>query len=545
MKLRKMRKNSFVTGAFMATIGIFITKILGILYVIPFHAVIGESGGALYGYAYTIYLFFISISSAGIPLAISKITSEYLALGDYNAKERAFYLGKKIALILGVISFLILIIFAPILSNIIMGDLSGGNTKEDVTFVIRVISFAILVVPILSIYRGYFEGHKFMEPPSFSQVLEQIVRITIIIVGSYLVLDIFKLSLRDAVGVALLGATVGAISAYLYLINKKIKNKNKFQGKSRTALKITDKEIVQKIIYYAFPLIMIDLCKSMYNFIDTFTVVNGLVSNANYSVKEAETIVSMLSTWGSKFNMIITAIATGIVVSLIPNLTEAIVKDNKKDIESKINQSIGMCLFLTIPMTLGIAILSQPIWNLFYGSSSEGASLLSYYIFTGLFSSLFTVVITIIQVFKDTKTLAISLVGGVLIKLLFNTKLILSFYKMGLAPYYGVITATIFGLLFSSLFALLNLSINKKIHFEELLNNFIDILCGAILMGLVLVLLKFIIPVTSTSRIINILIIILYSIIGMIIYFTYTYKSKTIKKLFGNKINKFIQDKVH
>ena len=75
-KDKTMKKSTFIKGAFITTLGIVISKILGIVYVIPFHSVIGEDGGALYGYAYTIYLFFMSLSSAGIPLAISKIISE-------------------------------------------------------------------------------------------------------------------------------------------------------------------------------------------------------------------------------------------------------------------------------------------------------------------------------------------------------------------------------------------------------------------------------------------------------------------------------------
>ena len=129
------------------------------MYVIPFHAVIGEKGGALYGYAYTIYLVFMSLSSAGIPLAMSRIISEYQTLGYHNAKQRAFLLGKRIALLLGFISFLLLSLCAPLIANAILGDLTGGNTIEDVVFVIRIIATAILIVPVLSIYRGYFEGH--------------------------------------------------------------------------------------------------------------------------------------------------------------------------------------------------------------------------------------------------------------------------------------------------------------------------------------------------------------------------------------------------
>ena len=151
-----MKKNNFMQGAFIATFAIVLTKIIGILYVIPFYQIIGEQGGALYGYAYNIYAIFLSISSAGIPMAISKLISEYHTLGYENAKRRAFLLGKRISLILGVICFIILIVFAPSIARLIIGDIQGGNTLGQITFVIRVISTAILIVPILSIYRGYF-----------------------------------------------------------------------------------------------------------------------------------------------------------------------------------------------------------------------------------------------------------------------------------------------------------------------------------------------------------------------------------------------------
>ena len=105
-----MKKNNFVQGAFIATIGIVMTKIIGILYVIPFYQIIGDKGGALYGYAYNIYNIFLNISYAGIPMAMSKIISEYNALGLYEDKKRAFKIGVKTAFILSVASFLILFI---------------------------------------------------------------------------------------------------------------------------------------------------------------------------------------------------------------------------------------------------------------------------------------------------------------------------------------------------------------------------------------------------------------------------------------------------
>ena len=270
-----MRKNSFVNGAMIVTTAIIITKILGILYVIPFHAIIGDKGGALYGYAYTIYLFFVSISTAGIPLAVSRVVSEYQALGYYKAKKRTFVLGRRIALLLGLVCFILITLFAPLLANLILGDVVGGSNISDVIFVIRVIGSAILVVPILSIYRGYFEGHRFMSPPSVSQILEQIFRVLIIIFGSYITLKVIKAGVTKTVGVALLGATIGAIVSYFYLLDKYLKNRKKFNERVRSVNEpiVKDGDIIRKIIFYAIPFIMIDVCKSLYNYIDMFTVV--------------------------------------------------------------------------------------------------------------------------------------------------------------------------------------------------------------------------------------------------------------------------------
>ena len=536
-----MKKNTFINGALITTFGVIFTKILGVLYVIPFHALIGEKGGALYGYAYTVYSVFISLASAGIPLAISKLVSEYQALGYYNVKKRVFLLARKLALLFGMICFLIIIIFAPFFARLILGDITGGNTLEDVVFVLRVIGTAILIVPVLGVYRGYFEGHRFMSPPSISQILEQLLRVSIIIFGSLFAVKYFKFNLTTTVGVALFGATAGAIVSYLYLVDKKKKNEIKFNDKIRNVNEpiVTNKEIFRKIFIYAFPFIMIDIFKSLYNYVDLISVVKGLVNFADFSVENAETIYSMLSTWGQKFNMIIFAISTGIIVSLIPSLTESFVKREVEEIDKKSTQALNMFLFLVIPMTIGISFLAKPIWMLFYGNSIYGTSVLSYYIFAGLFIALFTCMITILQVLKDYKMVFISLVSGVLIKIIFNNTFILSFYQMGLPAYYGIITATILGYLVSTLICMVTLYKKHNIRFKNSFNYFIEMMVGSILMIIILFIISLIIPIYSKVRIVNLFIILLYSIVGACIYFMYAYKSKLLINVFGkNFINK-------
>ena len=536
-KKNGIRKSSFIKGAFIATLGIVLTKILGIIYVIPFHAVIGERGGALYGYAYTIYLLFMSLSSAGIPLAISKIVSEYQTLGYYNAKRRAFIIGKKIALLLGFICFLLLLLFAPWIAHAVLGDLSGGNTISDVTLVIRVVASALLVVPVLSIYRGYFEGHRFMEDPSFSQVLEQLVRVFVIVLGSFLALKVFDLSITTAVGIAVFGATAGAIAAYLYLIYKKNKNNSKFNEKIRPVNEpiITNKQIFKKIVIYAVPFILIDVFKSLYNYIDMVTVVEGLVQYANFSVTDAETIMSMLSTWAAKFNMIVLSISTGIIISLIPNLTTSFVKKDYDDINHKINQAFSILLFFTLPMTLGISFLADSIWTVFYGASEYGPSVLSYFIFVGFMIGLFTSTVSIIQVLKDYKTVIWSLVIGVVLKFLLNDNLIMAFYKMGLPAYYGVITASLIGYFVSFMICIMRLKFKYKINYENLTKNLIDTICGSMLMIVGLFLVDLILPSTD-SRIIHLVYIVVYVAVGVFVYIVYMWNTKSMKRIFGNRL---------
>ena len=140
-----MRKNGFIEGTIVATLGILIVKIIGVIYVIPFNAIIGEQGGALYGYGYNIYQLFLSISSAGFPFAISKLTSEYSALGYNKAIKDTYNISRKIISAISIIIFILLFVFAPQIGKLIIGSSTGGNTYMDIAFVIRMVSFAIFL----------------------------------------------------------------------------------------------------------------------------------------------------------------------------------------------------------------------------------------------------------------------------------------------------------------------------------------------------------------------------------------------------------------
>ena len=434
-------------------------------------------------------------------------------------------------------------IFAKPLAMIIIGNIKGGNTIEDVTFVIRVISTAVLVIPFLSIYRGYLQGHKFITPTSISQVLEQIIRVIIIVLGSFLALKVFKLSLTSAVGISVFAATIGGLCAYFYLFLKVKKNKKEIEKDTLIVSqpKITDKEIINKIIMYAFPFIMIDVFKSLINSVDVFMLVKVLVNGIGYTASEAEAIMSVISTWGQKINMIIASIATGLMVSLIPNLTASFVKKDMKDVNFKINQTLECMLFFTIPMTFGLSILAKPVWTVFYGAGSIGPSVYQYYVFVALATTLFTASVTILQLLKEYKQVFICLLTGLLTNALLNIPLLYAFDKMGFPAYYGSTTSTILGYTVCSFLALNHIHKKYNINYEDTIKKVFNTVLITMVMVIGLVVLKHFVPFTSTSRLINILYVALYSVVGVLVYFVIALRTRLLHNVFGvNNINKVI-----
>lgn len=536
-----MKKNSFINGALIATLAIVITKFLGIIYVIPFYAIIGESNIALYGYAYTIYNLFLALSTVGIPPAMSKLISEYNTLEYYNTKERAYKIGKKLLISLGILLFLIMFISAPLIANQIMGDLSGGNSKESIILVIRVISTAILVVPFLSVTKGYLQGHKFITPSSISQVIEQLVRIVVILLGSYLCIKVFKVGVTKAISVAVFGATVGALVALIYLLIKINKNKKdiiKTDKIKKEEKNITDKQIVKKLLIYSVPFISFGIALSIYDYIDMTTIIK-ILHSFGFTTKDAESILGVINTTGNKLNSVVLAISTGLMTSLVPNITSSFVKGDNNDVRKKVNQSIIMLLYVTLPMTIGLSLLAEPVFYAFYGQNLWGAKVFCLSIFVALFRCIFTTSISIVQSLNKFKNVFISIIVGILVKLALQYPLMYLFNSFGLYPFYGATTATLIGLLVSFMTNIFVINKTVKLNIKELLKNILKIIYPVIIMEIVLVILKTFIGFNITTRITSIIYIIIYAIVGMLIYFGITYKNGMFKEVFGNKfINK-------
>jgi len=531
-----MKKDNFIQGAFIATICLVLTKILGIIYVIPFYATVGSTGSVIYGCAYNVYAIFINLSTIGLPLAISKLVSEYNTLGFQNLKQRAYKLSSRIMLCTAFIATLLLFIFARFIAINIITDTSSELINE-IVFVIRVSSTAIMFVTIISMIRGYFQGMKYIKVSSFSQVIEQFVRVGLIIVGSFIVLKLTG-SVVYAVAIAVFGATVGAIVSMLYLIKKKqqlnkLEDYNSYKIKAEEK-KVTNKTLLKKILTYTIPFVIMGVFGSSFELVGMFTVVRTL-TKYGYSTEVASIIMNIVTTLGSKLNVIITAIASGIVISLLPNLTSDFVKKDHKEMKNKINRTLQIVIYITIPMAVGLSLLAEPVWNIFYGVSEYGPKVFKFSIFIAVFSSLSTNIMIASQSLNRYKSLYIGLIGGFLFNALTNILFMEIFYKIGFPIYYGNLFATMIGYLITILIPLIDIKIKFKVDYKETYKQLFITVIATIIMSIIIILLQNIIPITNLSRVKSIFIVTLYAVIGMSIYFGLTYKT-SFKKIIGNGI---------
>lgn len=516
-----MKKNSFLEGAFIATAAIFITKFIGIIYVIPFYNIVGSQGGALYGYAYNIYNVFLIISCSGIPLAISKITSEYNALKKEPEKHYLYHVAKKIIFAFSLVSFLLCFVFAKYIAILIIGDMTGGNTVEDIAFVIRAVSFALLIVPLLSTNRGYLQGHSYIKPSSISQVIEQIVRVAIVLLGSFLAIDVFNLSLKTGVGIAVFAASIGAISAYFYLLKKMKIFKPELKDDYIELEKEKRKEIVKKLVFYSVPFIVINIANSLYNSIDMILMMRGL-HMIGYETTDIETISGIFTTWGNKLNTIITSFASGVAISLMPSMASSkAIKDNK-GVNDKINKTLQIFLYVVLPLALFMSIFANTIWTIFYGESLYGPIIFKYSIIVAAIDALYIMISNALQGLNKTKLIYISVILGLLINASLDIPLILLFNKLGIYPYYGAITATLIGYTISLIIPFTNLHKNDGIKYNETLKKLPKIFISYLVLIIIAILInKLIIGITN-----KLLLIILLGITGLILLVIYLYLNR-------------------
>jgi O-antigen/teichoic acid export membrane protein len=418
--------STLLRGTFILSLGTLISKVLGLFYVIPFYDIVGSEGTALYQYSYVPYTIFISIATAGVPLAVSKFISKYNALEEYAVGRRLFKSGLLIMMMSGIVAFLILYLSAPTIAKMsLAGEEDSGLRIEDVTAVTRAVSFALIIVPFMSMIRGFFQGHQSMGPSAVSQVVEQIARIAFLLVGAFIVLKVMEGSLVSAVSIATFAAFIGAIGGLAVLIWYWYKRKPHLDDLlqyDKGTVQISLKDMYKEILIYAAPFVFVGIANPLFQLIDQFTFEMAMKSIGMGEI--ATDAFSILNFQSHKLVIIPVSLATAFSLTLVPSVTASFVENNLKNLNHQLNQTFQVLLFLTLPAVLGLSLLAEPFYTVFYEHVPLGTEVLRIYAPVAILFALFSVTAAILQGINEQKFTILSLLVGLLVKLSLNIPLI-------------------------------------------------------------------------------------------------------------------------
>ena len=527
---------ALVRGTFLLTASILITKILGILYLIPFYAIIGdEKNLAPFTYAYQPYTIMITIATAGVPLAAAKYVSKYNALGAYKVSQKLYRSSFIVMSITGLIGFLLLFFLSPTIAQLTLankGGIEGGWKVEDITNVIRTISFVVLFIPLLATWRGIFQGFNSMGPTAVSEVTEQIARIAFILGGSYIVLYVMDGSVLVANQVATFAAGIGAIVALLTLLYYWIKRRHLIKAEvaqDTSDIDVSYVKIYKEIIKYSIPFVIVSLCFPIINLIDQFTHNTGLaIGGVNSSLHDV--YFTMLSMTTNKIVMIPTSLAAGFAVSLVPFITNTYNSGRIDEMHIQIRKSLGVLLYLTVPASLGIMVLAQPLYNVFYSYSPMGTEILFWYAPVSILIALLSVTASMLQGI-DKQALTVWIVIGALgVKAIINLPLIIAFNTL------GAVLGTAIALLIAVALNCYVLWKHANYKFNVTIQHTLRILFYTIIMMLFVELSYFIISliIDPTSKLGALIVLIVGALVGMIVYGYLTMRSRLADEFLGD-----------
>ena len=527
--------SNLVKGSAILTIGLFLSKALGLLYLLPFYAIVGEENIGLYQYAYIPYNIALAIAISGAPLAISKFVSKYNAIGDYATGRKMLKSGMLVMVATGILSFLTLYFLAEPLAKLVRSNDEQIFTVEEIAGVIRWVSYALLVVPLMSIVRGFLQGNQKMMPTSVSQLVEQIVRIVVVLVGAFIVVNFMHESPRTAVNFAVFAAFIGALAglAVLYKYWKSYKPEfDHLLANSPPASDVSIKDMYTEVFAYIVPFVLVGVINPLYQFVDmtTFNKAMGSIGFASVS----DTYLGMLNLLTHKFVMIPVMVATGFSMALIPVITSYYAKNDQNGITRSLDQTYQIVLYLTIPMVIGLMVLSDELYQFLYSKSDMGATILANYAPVAVLFGLYTVTAAILQGIDRHKWIVFTSLLGLLFKLALNIPLIKLFATN------GAILATAIGY---AIAVGINMFIIKKTlgyKSKMVIRRLILIgLLNVVMLVAVVATLKGLTAISAAEgKIQSFLYILICAVIGAAIYGYLSFKTGLAQKLFGDRLTR-------
>ncbi len=407
MAENKRKSQTLLNGALILSISTLIVKVIGVIYKIPLSNMIGTVGRGYFDSAYSLYVPIYTISMAGLPVAVSKMVSQQLALGRYRDVRLIHRVAKRLFLIMGITGTLLMLLLAYPYA------LSAKNLN--VIPAILVTTPAIFFCCIMSSYRGYYNGLRNMNPTAVSQVFEAAGKLVFGLLCARFVISYgysrFEAGLTVygqtvssesealsaiypyAAAAAAAGVTLGTVVGMIYLL---ILHRIKGDKITKTELASSPKpassgNVAKKLIVFAIPVVASSLVFSITNLIDSVTIQNRLeymiANNMDY-VRSiyAEELAGVLDAdvknflYGAyslslDFKNLIPSITMPLGISAIPTLSAAWAVKNKRQIKVSIESVLRVTMLIAMPCGIGMGVLSQPILAVFYGSGNSAAGI--------------------------------------------------------------------------------------------------------------------------------------------------------------------------
>ncbi len=407
------KNDAFMKGALILVVANVLVKLIGALFKIPLARLLGDAGMGLFSTSYTIYTFMFIIATAGLPVAISKLVSEAKETGRYNQEKKIFRVSLFILSAVGIIGSLVLYYGAQFFA------IKIGT--ERAVHGIRAIAPAMLFVSLMSAYRGYFQGRQNMLPTAISEVVEALGKLLIgYAVAMYFMNSISDPSFRLDMGAAgaVLGVSIGAAMAFVFIWGYNIKNKKKYTFVQATDKADSSLSIASKIIKIAIPITLGASVFSLTSIIDVSMIMRRL-SVAGFDKELA------LAKYGSytgfaipMFNLPPTLISS-ISISVVPAIAAAIAAKRHSEAQDTIRIAMKITTLFALPCAVGMALLAEPILAVVYNNTgaTETLSILGYAI---VFVSLVMVTNAILQALGKVYIPVIHMAIGGVIKVIIN-----------------------------------------------------------------------------------------------------------------------------
>lgn len=366
------KKDTFLQGAFILTIAGIIVKIIGSVNWIILSRVIGGEGIGLYMMAFPIYLLALSVSSAGVPVAISIMTAERLALHDYLGAKKVFRTSLRLMIVTGLF-FSVLLYFGArwLIEFHIVRDARAY-------YAILALAPAVFFVTILASYRGHFQGWQTMKPTAVSQIVEQLVRVATMIWFATLLLP---RGLEFGAAGASFGAAPAAASGLLVLLWYSWKMRKKFKaaeqqqvGSSIVLPPQSSMQITKRLLNLALPVSFASIMLPIVSNLDLIIVPMRL-EVAGYTVSQATELFGFLTGMAIPLINLLTILTASLATSLVPAISEAATLQDSGRIQQRIMSAMRLSNLITIPGFIGLALLAYPLSEMLYGTAKVGGPL--------------------------------------------------------------------------------------------------------------------------------------------------------------------------